>query len=180
MTKARKHSFVGESDAENLVSFLNAGTQRGQKRVEKIIELYAKIGKGPPKPSSAANAELFNSLQKLLNDYSFTFLAWHHTSTLAPTPNLKAADRADEAIAVLNIHALRRMNLLSRVRRCLNCREWLFARVPTKRFCKESCRILNYQSNPAWIKKHNKQRQRNYAIRKANPQIKIQQRKGAL
>lgn len=175
MTKRRKHGFVGEADAQKLVGFLNAGHQRGQQRVVKIIELYARIGKGSPK----VDVEAYNSLQILLNDYSFTFQPWPYVSTLAPTANLKAAGRADEAEAVLAVHNLRRMNLLPRIRRCPNCRDWLFARLPTNRFCKETCRIEKYQSNPNWIKKRNLERRKNYALRKANPQIKVQERKGA-
>jgi len=165
MTK-RKHWFTGEDAGTDLVRFLNSGKGVSQRRVIEIVDLYHKIGKGPPKRLSPSDEAAYNRLQKLLNRYTYNFQVWSHTSTLVPSRKLKASGRAKEAAAVEQLHPLRAINLLPRIRRCDRCREWIFARFPSQHFCGPACRVKAYQANPVWIKKRNKQRMDAYHERK--------------
>jgi len=52
--------------------------------------------------------------------------------------------------AVLQIMLLGREGLLSRVRRCLKCRRWFFARFRHQNFCGTPCQQKFYRDNPEW------------------------------
>jgi hypothetical protein len=52
--------------------------------------------------------------------------------------------------AVLQIMLLGQEGLLSRVRSCLKCRRWFFARFRHQNFCETPCQQKFYRDNPEW------------------------------
>jgi hypothetical protein len=183
MTK-RKRRFSGEDEAGGLVRGLNSNDSKGQPRIKEIIELYNKLGKGPGHPwrpgdKKTGRGEMFLRLQKLLDRYTYRFRVWPHTTTLSPPKRLSGSDWF-EYEAVLIIHRLRNMNLLTSVRHCDNCGKWIFARFPSQHFCCTACRVKANQSDPDWVKKRNKRRKDIYHQRENNPMIKVQRGKKSL
>jgi len=59
----------------------------------------------------------------------------------------KAGNTAD---AVLQVVLLGQQRLLWRVRRCLNCQRWFFARFKHQRHCKMQCQQAYYRDDPQW------------------------------
>lgn len=174
MTK-RKHKFVGEDEAEPLVSWLNSGQSDGRKRVTEIVELYGKLGISVPPPTAKKTGPGAISLRlwELLDRYTFKLDNRGSRTGLIPAPT----SPPDESQQVLRVQSLRQMDLLARVRRCDSCTKWMFARLPGQRFCSESCRIKDYQSDPKWRKRNNEKRRKLYDLHKQHPNIGIRKRR---
>ncbi len=187
MTK-REHRFIGEDEASKLVSWLNSGQSAGRGRVVEIMELYGKFGKAVPPiparvPKKAGSAGAMSlQLWMLLDRYTFKLDNRGSTTGLMPAAKLPQyePDWLDESDNVLRLHKLRQMDLLSRVKRCECCKKWMFAKLPGQRFCSEACRIRAYQSDQKWRDQNNAKRRKTYSQRKQNPNIRVQERRGAL
>ena len=57
---------------------------------------------------------------------------------------------SEEAAAVGLLLNLARQGAIQRVRECLECGTWFFARFEHSKFCQQKCQVKHYQSNPNW------------------------------
>ncbi len=186
MTK-RRHKCTGEDLAGDLIAWVGSADSPRRRRVEEILELSQSIEEtcesetNPDDDSAVARwhralRENTIRLQALLSRYTFKlFVLPRGMGTLLKS----AASDEDEAQAVLYIQQLRRVGLLSRVRRCATCGKWIFAKFRSQRFCSgsDSCRVKTYQSDADWRERHNAKRRRIYHLRKEKGyKIKTQQR----
>jgi hypothetical protein len=177
MTK-HKHTFSGEDEAMGLISWLNSGQSAGRRRIAEILGLYDEIEKAPPYTDPWPRATpLFTRLQKLLDRYAYKFKAIAR-DTIVVSARKRTGDSSREFSLFLSVQRLREMILLSRVRRCANCGQWIFARFPSQKFCTDACRVKSYQSDQGWIERRNAERKRIYHQRKKNPHLKTQTRRG--
>jgi hypothetical protein len=183
MTK-RNYEFSGAGDAKYLVSWLNSGQSAGRQRVAEMLSLYEELGKHPPQawhpgqPKTGRGA-MWLRLQELLDRYEYKFRAWPQYTVLESAKKL-TGEAVSESSAVLVLHRLKEMYSLSKVKRCAGCTRWIFAPKISDKFHEEACRIKTYQSNPAWCERNNAERRKRYKIRKNNPKIRYQERRGSL
>jgi hypothetical protein len=66
-----------------------------------------------------------------------------------------------ESAAVGLLLNLARQGVVHRVRECLNCGRWFFARFEHSKFCQRKCQLKHYQSDPKW-KTHRREWMRGY------------------
>ena len=172
----RKHRFMGEDEGNGLVSWLNSGESDERKRIVEIVELYGKLGRSVPPPTAKKTGPGALSLRlwELLDRFTFKLDNRGFSTGLIPAP---ARASLDEHENVLRVQALRHMDLLSRVKRCDGCSSWMFCKVPGQRFCKESCRIRAYQSDPKWRARNNAKRRKLYQLHKQNENIGVRGRR---
>jgi hypothetical protein len=81
---------------------------------------------------------------------------WHAEGERSRTP-----DSMSEADAVLRIFQLAQNGYVDRLRECVDCRKWFFARFSHSRFCSSACQQRNYKRSPEW-REHRNEYMRNY------------------
>lgn len=72
--------------------------------------------------------------------------------------------RSSELMAKFAMFLLYQQGRIARIRQCLHCRSWFYARFEHKRFCSKRCQFAHYHT-PEWRKKNrerNRKHQRAY------------------
>jgi len=84
---------------------------------------------------------------------------WHAEGERSRTPNSET-----EADAVLRVLLLAQNGNIHRVRECVDCGGWFYARFSHARFCSNKCQQRNYRQSPEW-RKHRNEYMRDYYSR---------------
>jgi hypothetical protein len=161
--KPKRHVFAGESEASALLDWLNGQGHKSQeqpgarKNIANLItnmnansDLFIRRGKPDP--------ELTGRIDRELSRYPLRVETVHVQDTgrykSFPEPRwiLRWSCRAGQRVASMILIVVRfaETGLLRRIRRCLRCNNWFFARFNHQRFCEKRCQVLHYQTGEYW------------------------------
>jgi len=170
---------ISDLELKGLLYYLNVGTSREQRRVIGILEqmlLLSGVEQHPTNRQSKGQLKsdvvnLANTLNQQLARYRFTprvhysgarnlAIAWdrdwrkQYRALITPA-QLYETQAIDY---ILGLVRSRRIHLL---RRCTQCREWLFARSRNQKFCSFKCQQKDYTQSESW-KSHRREYMREY------------------
>jgi hypothetical protein len=173
--KSTRHTFTGQDEGDSLARWLNgeysaedAKQSAVRKRVAQLVDrmntnadTFIREGKADP--------ELTQQIDRELANYRFQ-VETRHVQDLGKYKGFgeqrwlfrwscKQGERV--ALMMLTLVGLAERGLLRRLRCCIRCSKWFYAKFNHQRFCGKDCQVLHYQTGEYW-----KQRRRNrYANR---------------
>lgn len=173
MAKTKKrapHTFAGATEGESLASWLNGDASDRKrsgvrKRIAQLIEdmnansdLLVKRGQADPVLTERIDRELSRyplrvqtfQVQDAGKYKSFPVPRWFFTWSSAG---------GGIAEVIFNIVRLGERGLLRRIRPCMRCARWFFAKFNHQRFCGTRCQVLHYQTGEYWKERRRERRQ---------------------
>ena len=167
MTPKRKivrHNFAGQDEGDALALWLNGKNlphdkkqSRPRKRVVQLVQdmnanadTFIRTG--------SADRKVTEQIDRELSSFQFSVETIHVEDTgkykSFPEPRWLLRWTCEEgqevADIVLTLTWLAQHGLLHRIRRCIRCTRWFFAKVNHQRFCGKRCQELHYQTGEYW------------------------------
>ncbi len=133
--------------------------------------MTCELRKGAVDPTFTAFQQLHASINRRLSRYRLYPEVWFGRldrpsgwqvswrSSRKQTVHSGVDDSESSAIGLLL--NLARRGVVDRVRECLECKCWFFARFEHSKFCQQKCQVKHYQSDPKW-KTHRRDWMRSY------------------
>jgi hypothetical protein len=168
-----QREYAGEEKAKPLITWLNSHRKRtdnGYKRIANLIRNMAELQSVTEgsflwaaadvavlvkrKGTQACLREVRQELRK--------YKVWPELKWLSG-PRLDFAWKYGDPLGpfVLDVVMLGQRGLLDRLRRCLDCESWFWARIRHKQFCSVKCQQAHYKSSPKW-KEHRRKYMQEY------------------
>lgn len=167
--------FVSDAELAGLAKYLNeADNNQPGRRVLELLNEMLELDKRAQtawsqdleKPVNQKlrleMANLQNAIKRKLGRYTFRpvaspvsggrwLLLWRSPSSESkPTKLQRGIMHLDDRTAVQLILDFARAGELSRLRRCLRCKKWLYAKVKHQDFCSTSCQQKHYAHSDEW------------------------------
>lgn len=170
--KRAPHTFAGAMEGQYLASWLNGDISEDRKhsavrkRIAQLIEdmngnsdLFFKRGQADPVLTERIDRELSRyplrvqtwQLQDAGKYKSFPEPRWFFTWS--------SAGGGKVAEVIFKIVRLGERGLLRRIRPCMRCARWFFAKFNHQRFCGTRCQVLHYQTGEYWKQRRRERRQ---------------------
>lgn len=175
MTKTKNrapYTFAGETEGQFLAGWLNADTSADRKqselpkRIAQLIEdmntnsdLLINRGRADPVLTERIDHELLRYPLRVQTSQvhdagkykSFPEPRWLFTWS--------SAGGGQVAKVIFYIVRLGERGFLRRIRRCIRCERWFFAKFNHQRFCGKRCQELHYQTGEYWKQRRRERRQ---------------------
>lgn len=173
----RKREYAGERDARPVVEWLEQKPQPPQhRRIERLLDDLATIGKhfagiyggtgywtpdavGAVKELPSPIRRAVFSVQKELARYRSVPRLFGVSGSGVILLSSGFGGKVGEV--VWRIAALGRSGFLDRLRRCVRCRKWFYARFRHKQACSTVCQRAEYKASPEW-REHRREYMRHY------------------
>jgi len=155
-------NYAGEFEGYRVVTWLNRNKGGAKaKCVLRVLDLLPKYRRavapwiakgisGVTGPEMALLEKLGRALWAELGRWPVYLCLDADSIEWAKMPKFTYA-RADSAgVALLNMIRLFEQGLIHRVRRCLKCKKWFYARFRHQQFCSTRCQQSHYRSSEEW------------------------------
>jgi hypothetical protein len=194
-----KHFFQGQMEGQPLAEWLQQRPSAPRRRIGEIVELLNMLTRIKSKERNVVSGlDTWPFVAELPNG---DFLARHFPKAvihdlsldidrrLKIYPGFLTVSRTDiggrlvlkvtnrrvgkaEAAALNAVLSLASQGLLTRVRKCQQCKRWFFARFDTQHSCDVKCRVKFAQSSPEWKQEHNEKRRKYYQMHKQSKKVR--------